>query len=689
MEDNRKKNSNDDNKMYHNKVKQQEELRDTNGDTKVFQVIRKEDIEREKRRQAIEKENQRKKNSILENKKVVQNTKQENIKKVEDNQRKDTRKRMSDKNISENSITNKAHTNVKVFTNGEIIVKNKDKHEQNNVVENSKTIQNKGTNQILGDVSKQENKDVKVQKNTNVALATNKVLEKNPAQYNNYQENNKKTKLNDYEKNIKQNDSVGNTKKGEVLKVILILIIIILIVLIVSTAFGVMNLSSEKIIRGVKVNNINISNLSKEEAIQTLNSRLNSDTENIVTVKRNNYEKTIKLSDIDGKFDVDGAVNSAYNLGRESDIISNNYKTIGVFVIGNNLNASFTYNEELLEKVINEISIDMPDLAIDTSYLIDGNKLIIKNSVDGIKIQKNEFKQNLIQAFSGQNKVFELPTEKAEQQKIDIKKIYDEVYKAPKNAYYTTNPYKVYKEENGLDFAVSIEEAQQILNENRQEYEIPLKEIIPEIKVADLGEAAFPDLLSTFTTNYGVGDVNRNANIALAAQSINSVVVMPGEVFSYNELIGDCSLASGYKESTIYLNGKLSTGVGGGICQVSTTLYNAVLRANLEIVQRRNHSLGVTYVPAGQDAMVNIGTSDFKFKNNRDYPIEVIAYVNPGSVTCAIRGLKQDVEYEVKLESTTIEKTDTRYKVETYKVLYLNGNVVSRTWLSTDTYKYH
>ncbi|MBR4260575.1 MAG: VanW family protein, partial [Clostridia bacterium] len=181
----------------------------------------------------------------------------------------------------------------------------------------------------------------------------------------------------------------------------------------------------------------------------------------------------------------------------------------------------------------------------------------------------------------------------------------------------------------------------------------------------------------------------RNANIALAAKSINSAVLMPGETFSFNDLIGECSTRTGYKESTIYMNGELSTGIGGGICQVSTTLYNAVLRSNLEIVERRNHSLGVTYVPAGHDAMVSIGSSDFKFKNNRDYPVKVVAYVGTGSITCEIQGLKQDVEYEVKLESKMIEKTDEKYKVETYKVLYLNGKEVSRTWLSKDTYKYH
>lgn len=668
MEENKINNNNEKGKM--NKIKhiQQEELRDTSGDTKVFQIIRKEDIEKEKRRQANEKENQTKmKNRVTEARKDGNNV----------NQKNETRKRVenkiSKKNLENNNIN-------KTTKDNEIIVKNKDSVK---IDENKKTNLNKGTNQILGGL---QNSDIK---STNTALANIKVLEKDPAQYNNYQEKNNTTKLNDYQNNVKKNTSEGKSKKSGILKFILIFIIILLIALIASTAFGVMNMTSEKIINRVKVNSIDISNLSKEAAIQKLDNTLNSSSINMVTVKRGNYEKVIKLKDIDGKFDVESIVNNAYNLGRESDVVQNNYKTLGILITGKNLNANFTYDEELLNKVINEISIDMPDLAIDATYLIDGNKLIIKNSKDGVKIQKDSFKQSLINAFSGENKEFELPTEKAEQQKIDIQKIHSEIYKAPKNAYYTTEPYQVYKEENGLDFAISVEEAQKIVKENKQEYEIELKELIPEIKIADLGEAAFPDILSSFTTTYGVGDVNRNANIALAARSINSVVVMPGEVFSYNDLIGECSLAAGYKESTIYLNGKLSTGVGGGICQVSTTLYNAVLRANLEIVQRRNHSLGVTYVPAGQDAMVNIGTSDFKFKNNREYPIEVIAYVNPGSVTCAIRGLKQDVEYEVKLESRTIEKTEARYKVETYKVLYLNGNVVSRTWLSTDTYKYH
>ena len=276
-----------------------------------------------------------------------------------------------------------------------------------------------------------------------------------------------------------------------------------------------------------------------------------------------------------------------------------------------------------------------------------------------------------------------------EKKEIDIELIHSEIYKPAKNATYTTEPYAIYKEENGLDFAITIEEAKQLLKEEKEEYIIPLKVLKPKITVSKLESAAFPNKLGSFTTYYSASDVNRNANIALAAKSITSVVLMPGEVFSYNNLIGECSTRTGYKESTIYLNGELAKGVGGGICQVSTTLYNAVLRANLEIVQRRNHSLSVTYVPLGHDAMVSIGSQDFQFKNNRDYPIRVVATTGPTSITCQIMGLAEEKEYDVKLYSRVISKTETKTKVETYKLLYLNGVEVSRTWLSTDTYKNH
>lgn len=580
---------------------QEIEERDTSGDTKIFQVIRKEDIEREKRRQAALKENSSV--AVKEIQKDKQSIKQNEDKIVNQNEREPEKK------------------------------------------------------------------------------------------LNNYQEKNINQNLNNYKANVEQ--QAHKTHKKNVAKKLLIFILIVIILVLIgtifSTVFALITAKSNTMLKGLKINNIDVSNMTKEQTFGALQDVLNDDEKNIVIAKRGEYSKEIKLSDINGTFKIEDAVISAYNIGRSGDIVNNNYTSLLTMLKGKNVDTPFFYNEEALNKIINDISIDIPELATDVSYVIDGDKLIIKNSKEDIKINKQEFKNQVIDILSNkkQDKYFEMPIEKATKQEINIEKIYNEVYKEPVNAYYKTTPRKIYKEQEGLDFAISIDEAKKILSEDKLEYEIPLKKTRPQITLADLDEGAYPDLLSTFTTYYGTGDVNRNTNIALAAKSINNVVLMPGEVFSYNTLIGDCSTKNGYRAATIYLNGELSTGVGGGICQVSTTLYNAVLQSNLEIVQRRNHSLGVTYVPAGQDAMVSIGTSDFQFKNNRDYPVKVVAYTGKGSVTCQIYGLKNDTEYEVKLQSRTIEKNEQKYKVETYKVLYLNGKEVSRTWLSTDTYKYH
>lgn len=583
-----------------------------------------------------------------------------NIEKTKDNSYKvvNEDQKNNEKNIEKNNEKVEQKNNEIIHKKIEVIKK------ENNIEENS------SKNKIVEDKNKENNTSNKTDKVPN---------------YNNYQEKNKPQNYNNYqEKNMSSNNS---TKK--VLTVLLLLILVILVVIIFSIIFSLMNANNKNIIQGVYINNIDVSNLSENEAMEILEQKLNDNEKNYIIVKYNNYTRNIKLQDINGKFNIKDAVNNAYNIGKDKDIIQNNYKILSTMIFKNKIEANFTYDEELLQKMINEISLEIPGMAINSSYIIDGDNLIIKNGTEGLKIQESTFTKDLIKAFSSDTKEFEIKTEQCNRKEIDIEKIYKEVYKKPINAYYTTNPHEIHKEETGVDFAITLQEAKNILSENKEEYIIPLKKIQPQIKVSDLDADAFPDLLSTFTTKYGTGDVNRNINIALAAKSINSVVLMPGETFSYNDLIGECSTKTGYKAATIYMNGELSTGIGGGICQVSTTLYNTVLRANLEIVERRNHSLGVTYVPSGQDAMVSIGTQDFKFKNNREYPIKVVAYVGTGSVTCQIYGLKQDTEYEVKLYSRTISKTDKKYKVETYKILCLNGAEVSRTWLSTDTYKYH
>ena len=164
---------------------------------------------------------------------------------------------------------------------------------------------------------------------------------------------------------------------------------------------------------------------------------------------------------------------------------------------------------------------------------------------------------------------------------------------------------------------------------------------------------------------------------------------MPGEIFSYNKVVGARTIAAGYKEAPIYLSGQVVDGLGGGICQITSTLYNAVIYANLEIVERSNHQFVPSYVTASRDATVVYGALDFKFKNNRDYPIKLVCSVSGGVASFQIFGMKTENDYEVSISSYETGRTSTAIYSEAYKILKKNGQIVSKELLSKDTYKRH
>lgn len=145
-------------------------------------------------------------------------------------------------------------------------------------------------------------------------------------------------------------------------------------------------------------------------------------------------------------------------------------------------------------------------------------------------------------------------------------------------------------------------------------------------------------LLSSFTTSYTSSTSNRADNVATAAEAIDGTVVLPGEVFSYNKTVGPRTEDNGFKTAPEIVKGQLKPGIGGGVCQVSTTVYNAVLLANLQIVQRSHHSLPVHYVPPGRDATVSYPALDFKFRNNTNTPIVIETHTGGRKLTVRILG---------------------------------------------------
>ena len=231
----------------------------------------------------------------------------------------------------------------------------------------------------------------------------------------------------------------------------------------------------------------------------------------------------------------------------------------------------------------------------------------------------------------------------------------------------------------------------------------------PAKTLSDLGKEAFPNKIASYSTRYNTINKNRSNNIEISAKKIDGTILMPGETFSYNQTIGRTTLEKGYKEGTAYVGGKVVPDVGGGICQVSSTLYNTALLANLEITERSNHLFETSYVAPSRDATVYWGSIDFKFKNTRSYPIKIVGTAKNGVVKIDLYGIKEKEEYEVVIESEVISyiPNETEYKKDStlasgkqvveqigfngcksrgYRILKKNGVVISRTLLSTDTY---
>lgn len=397
------------------------------------------------------------------------------------------------------------------------------------------------------------------------------------------------------------------------------------------------------------------------------------------------------------------------------NIFKNNYDILVSMVSGIKVNPGFSFNDEALNSLTTEMQTNFTDKLIESNYYIDGSNLVLSKGTDGVVINSDSLKNEIIYAISNLDSNscrIEIPVISKKATALDLNKIHDEVYRAPKDAYYTTSPYVIYPHVDGIDFAITLEEAINSYNANPEGCTIPLKVLAPNIPTSQIGSEAFPNLLGSFKTNFATSNVNRSTNIRLATEKINGTVVMPGEVFSYNQTVGKRTAAAGFKSAAVYVGGEVTTGIGGGICQVSSTLYNSVLLSNLEIVERTNHGFNPGYVPAGRDATVSWGGPDFKFKNTRNYPIKILASVSGGTILVEIFGLQTSDDYEVEIESyitsyikySTIERQDASLakgvtkviqsgsngcRSVCYRILKKNGEVVEKNLLSKDTYSPH
>jgi len=303
----------------------------------------------------------------------------------------------------------------------------------------------------------------------------------------------------------------------------------------------------------------------------------------------------------------------------------------------------------------------------------------------------------------------EIPTKSIKLEEIDIEKIRNEIYKEAKDASYNEETSTLYTHVKGVDFKIGMDEAKELLKEEKEEYQIPLEITLPDITTEKLGEEAFPDQLASFTTKYDANNKNRATNVELATAAVDGTVILPGEIFSFNKTVGPRTKAKGYELAAAYSATGVVDSYGGGVCQVSTTIYNSALYANMEIVQRYNHNFIVSYVDPGRDATVSYGAVDFQFRNTRNYAIKLKTKALNGIVTIEIWGIKEDDDCEIILTSETTDvippKVNYIYdsslgkdeevvksegadgkKSKAYKIVKKDGAIISKTILSEDSY---
>ncbi len=545
--------------------------------------------------------------------------------------------------------------------------------------------------------------------NENIKKEAEKLNSEGKPKYVPYTPVNKKDRAKAFESmDVEAEFNKLKTKKRKKVALIIALIVLILIALAFSTVFAMVNSKSDKMLTGVTIRNIAVGGLTKDETIKLLNDSLDEEKKKEIKLKIDDEEVAITLEQIGIEYKIEEAVEKAYNIGRDGNVFQNNFTIIRSSSLKPNVDLEVEINENALDSFVKSINVRIPNAMADNSYSIEDDELVITRGSAGLVADTDKIKAELIEAATtGIIQDIVVQTKEVECPDIDIEKIYQEVYQEPKDAYYTKEPFQVFPHQNGIDF--DLEAAKEMLKEIKDEYVIELKIVKPNVLTSEIGTEAFPDLLATFSTKYDSSNTSRSTNLRLAASKINGAVVMPGEVFSYNKTVGKRTEEAGYKDANGFSGGRVVPMLGGGICQVSSTLYDAILYANLNVIERYNHMFQATYVEPGKDATVVWGSLDFKFENTRKNPVMIKAYAQSGHLQVDIYGIKEEVEYDIEILSVvhswtpwkTITETDNSLapgqtkvtqngiqgcKSTTYRIRRKDGVEVNREVLSTDVY---
>jgi len=348
-----------------------------------------------------------------------------------------------------------------------------------------------------------------------------------------------------------------------------------------------------------------------------------------------------------------------------------------------------------------------------TAYEVTDNAILLTRHKDGLRISESDelaaFEPTLMQNLLI-NTSFTANLETVPAEVLTARQIHNEIAGEMKNAGYDAATASITPEKVGVAFDVAAAQAALDAAVPGETVNVPAVIEHPVVTAEELKEVLFRDVLGEYKS-YVTGTAARITNVKLSAASINEYVMNTGDVFSYNEAVGQRTAENGYQAAPAYVRGETVDEIGGGICQTSSTLYLACLHSNLEITERYAHRYIPAYVPWGMDATVSWGGPDYKFTNNTNYPIKIVTEYNKGYLTVKILGTNVDGSYarvtnetlsttpwetvyeeDPTLAPGTPETVKTTpyagYKVRTFHTIYdKDGKVIDSHYEATSNYK--
>ena len=422
-----------------------------------------------------------------------------------------------------------------------------------------------------------------------------------------------------------------------------------------------------KILNNVFVAGVNLGNMTREEAEAALHraTDLTYTVEDMV-VELPDTIITFSPKDTGIKLDIEAAVQAAFDYGRvgtreeKKQALENSMNTEHPIALLPYLNLNVDLIRSQLDAYGKEFNSDFQQVSVTTEGtrpILDasedgfdpkapGQTLVINVGKPGRYVDITKVYNQVLDAYSFNRFLvkIEMDHEETMPEAVDLQELYDLYYEAPVNAVVDSENDAVTHERYGYGFDLA--NAQAILDEAHygDTVRIPLEMIPPELN----GELMFRDVLGAFQTEHTTNE-KRNTNLRLACEAVNGTILNPGDVFDFNTVVGKRTKEKGYQAAAAYDGGKTVQTLGGGICQVSSTIYYCVLLADLETIDRSPHSYVSSYMDPGTDATVSWGGPEFSFRNTTNYPIRIDAEVSDGYVKVQLVGTDEK-DYYIKIE---------------------------------------